>query len=221
MGDRMERLTPLSGVVFVALVFASAALNASDQDPSKKTAAQIAGHYRDHASQVQAAGYLAGLAAVTLLFFAGWIRELLDRARHDLWASVAHGALIALAGAAAISGTLDVTVGLFADDLSPAALSAVHAIAYNFFMPLTLAMGAFLLAAGIGIVRGAALPRWTGRVACLLGLLCLVPMVGFFGFVAGMIWLLGVSIAGAARSARPEGLLMVDARRAQPHSPAT
>jgi hypothetical protein len=213
MDEGAGRLAPLCGVLFVGLALASAVLNASDQDPAKKTAAQVAGHYRDHAAQTQAAGYLAGLAAVALLFFAAWMRELLARARHDLWASVAQGALIALAGAAAISGTLDVTVGLFADDLSPAALSAVHTIAYDFFMPLTLAMGAFLLAAGIGIARGAPLPRWTGRVGCVLGLICLVPTFGFFGFVAGMLWLLGVSIAGATRPVRGDELLR---RAAQP-----
>ena len=54
-------------------------------------------------------------------------------------------------------------------------------------------MGAFLLGAGIASIRGGVLSTWIGWAAVVIGVLAVTP-VGFFAFLAGLAWVLVVSI---------------------------
>jgi hypothetical protein len=57
----------------------------------------------------------------------------------------------------------------------------------------------FLFSTGISIVRHAALPKWLGWIAILLGVLGVTP-AGFLAFMGGGIWILVVSVMLALRT---------------------
>jgi hypothetical protein len=119
------------------------------------------------------------------------------------------GALLAAVGGLIFSG-LTFTLGDAADDLDPAAVQALHALNLDLFLPLAVGTGAFLIASGIAIVRGATLYPWLGWVGIVIGIAAVTP-IGFFAFLAMLAWVLVASIslamaAGAERAAPPGAL---------------
>src|SRR5215218_349461 len=63
----------------------------------------------------------------------------------------------------------------------------------EFFIPLTVGVGVFMIAAGIAILRGVALPRWLGWTGLVIGIAAVTPL-GFFAFLAMVAWVLAASV---------------------------
>ena len=78
--------------------------------------------------------------------------------------------------------------------LSPAAAQTLNFISQELFLPIL--GGAFVLAvcSGLAILRGAALPKWLGWVAIVLGIAALVPPASFPALFVFVIWSIVVSV---------------------------
>ena len=50
------------------------------------------------------------------------------------------------------------------------------------------------MSAGLAIIRGALLPVWLGWVALVLGIVALIPPIGFGAFIGFVVWSLVVGI---------------------------
>jgi hypothetical protein len=200
------RLVPLAGVATVVLVviaFIVGGETPSGDDPIGK----IVSFYRDNdTEQFLAAAFLVWGMAAFLLFASGLWRFLRNAETERRGASslVLVGAGVLAVGATLFAG-ITFTLGDFADDLQPQAIQALNALNSDLFPPLTLGVFAFLIGAGASMIATAALPRWVGWVAMVLGVAALTP-IGFFAFLALGLWILIVSALIFLRRATPTPL---------------
>ncbi len=196
--NRGNWAAPLCGVLFVVAAVVAFGLTGSGQDPAKKSAQEIASYYNDHDTKQAIGAVVIALAAVFLLFFAGWIRATLRAAGGEggILPSVSFGALVVIATGLGVAATIHLALAQRADDIDPVALSAINAIDYDFFLPFVIGMSTFLLSSGISAVRSGALPTWLAWAAIVLGVGALAGPVGFFAFLLGLLWILIVGILG-------------------------
>jgi hypothetical protein len=197
-------IAPLCGAIFVVLAVIAFAMTGDGQDPSKQSADQIVAYYQDHADANEFAAFILGWAGVFLLFFAGWLRQLLRNAEGEgSWLSnVAFGALVALIAAIGVGATIHLALVDYVDDVDPAVTATINTIDYDFFIPFAMGMAAFLISTGIVVTRTAVMPKWLGWIAIILGVVAVTP-AGFVGFLGGLAWILVVGLLGAARTRRP------------------
>jgi hypothetical protein len=188
-------IAPATGIVFIALVVVCVILLGEGPDATKKTAQEVADFYQDNEDEQIIGSFLVGLASVFFLFFAGSLRRLLREAEGPdgmLSAVSFAGATVFVAGAAVVA-TINLALADLADDLDPVALQAINGITWDFYIPFIVGMAPFFFASGLCAVRTAALPKWLGWVAIVLGVVIVTP-VGFFALLAGGVWILVVSI---------------------------
>jgi len=216
----MERdrgwIAPALGIVFFLLVLVGAILTGEGKDPAKDSAEEIAEYYSDNESQQLWGAFLVALGMVPFLFFAGYLRRILYRAEGGQgWLpTVAWGGAVVLAAGATVGASLNFALADYADELDPTAMQAINAIVYDFFWPFPIGMSLLLLATGLSALRSGVLPRWLAWIAVVAGVVCMLGPAGFFGFLAGVLWILVASIVLTAR-ARQGG------RQAPPRAPTT
>lgn len=204
---KKEWLVPLTGVAFVALLIAGFSVGGEPPDVDKPVR-EIIDHYRDNKDSVRIGAALAGLAALSLVFFGGYVRKVLSAAEGPggMLSAVALVGTAVMGVGIAIDATITLALAEAVDDVEPAAVQALQALWDNDFIPIALGSELFLVSTGISIVRHGALPKWLGWVAIALAIAGATP-VGFVGFIGGGIWILVVSVLLAlrARSARAGG----------------
>ena len=200
-----ERLAPLTGLVFVAIVvavFAGGGSTPSEHDSALKVAAFYGKHHDKH----MLLAFILALSIPFLLFFVSTLRYELRRAggtgqlanaafAGGVLASAGFGILafvhFALANAADSSKTIGTTQVLNVLDNSD-------------FIPMAAGVGMLVLASGLSAVRHGGVPRWLGWIGVVIGVLTFTP-AGFFAFLASGIWIAVASIllTLARRSAAP------------------
>jgi hypothetical protein len=200
-----ERLAPLTGVVFLAIVVAVFAIGGStpgDHD----TAQEVQSFYGQHHDKHMLLGFILALSIPFLLFFVSILRYELRRA----------GGTGQLANAAFAGGVLAaVGFGILAFvhlALADAANSAnticktqvLNVLDNNDYLPVAAGLGVLVFGAGLSTLRHGGLPRWLGWVGVVVGVVIFTP-AGFFGFLASGIWiaLAGILLTQARQSAAP------------------
>jgi hypothetical protein len=212
---------PLTGVAFVALVIVGAIVGGEPpgaDDPVQ----EIVSHYKDNKDSIEISAGLFVIGAALFVFFAGFTRKVLDREAggRSMLPTVALVGAGILATGAAIDSAISFAIAEAADDIEPTAVQALQALWDNDFFPLALGAALYLLATGLAIVRYGGLPAWLGWIAVLLGVIGFTP-VGFVAFIAGGLWIIGVSVLLAIRE-RKRGAGAPPADPAdQPESPVT
>ena len=212
------RFVPLLGALSVVLVVAGY-LVAGDTPDHHALGPGIREDY-DNETQHQIAAFLVALGAVPLLFFAGYFRAVLTRL-HPLGRLSPN---VALAGAAVAATGLAVQSLIHAalaeaaqtSEFSDQALQALNALDGWSFYPFAIGLSTFVLASGVALVRDrrffAPFVAWA---AVVLGVLALVPIVGFFAAVLSGIWVVIVSVMLFVRSEAVDRL-WDDAGQGQP-----
>jgi hypothetical protein len=193
--SRLERLAPLSGVLFIALIVA-AIIVFPDETPSVDDSLQkVVSFWRDHDSEAMVSGFLFALSAVPFLWFAGSLRGALRASEGGAGrlSAVSFAGAIVFAGAVAIGAGLQFAVADAAKDVRPVALQAMSAISSDFFFAFLVGAGTFMLANAVVILRHRALHVAFGWTALVIGIAALTP-AGFFAFLATLLWVLVASI---------------------------
>jgi hypothetical protein len=196
---------PLTGVAFVVCAIAGAIV--SGEPPGADGPVQeIVSHYEDNKDAVEFGALLFIIAAALFVFFAGFMSKLLDReaSGQSMLPTVAVVGSGIFATGAAIDATISFGLAEAVGDIDPTAVQALQALWDNDFMPLALGVAVFFLATGLGIVRYGGVPTWLGWIAVLLGVVALTP-VGFVAFMAGGLWIVGVSVLLAVRGRKIAG----------------
>ena len=197
------RFVPLLGVLAVVLVVVGF-LVAGDQLSHHAAGPEIRDAY-DNEPRHQIAAFLLALAAVPLLFFAGHFRAVLTRL-HPLGRLSAN---VALAGAVVAATGLTVQALVHAAlaeaantaEISDQALQSLNVLDSWGFYPLDVGLSTFVLASGVALVRGQDFfAPYLAWAAVALGLLGLVPIVGFFAAFVSGIWVVIISLTLFARS---------------------
>jgi hypothetical protein len=194
---------PLLGALFVVLV-AMGYLISGDTPSHHALGSEIREDY-DNEARHQVAAYLIALGAVPLLFFAGYFRAVL-KCRNP---SGRLSANVVLAGATVTATGLAVQSLIHAalaeaaqtSEFSDDALQALNALDGWSFYPFAIGLSVFLLASGAALLRGREVLgpplAWS---AIVLGVLVLVPVVGFVAAALAAIWIVIISVVLFVRS---------------------
>ncbi|MEO8692914.1 MAG: hypothetical protein ABI658_05320 [Acidimicrobiales bacterium] len=197
-------LVPLTGLLFLLLAIVGFAVGGQPKDAGHP-AQEIADHYIDNKGSIILGAAILGVAAVVLVFFAGYLRTVMYKAEGGggmLSSLVLAGASIMAVGVA-VDVSLLFAIAEAADDIEPTSVQTLQAFWDNDFMPMAVGLVIFLLSAGIAIARYGVLPKWLGWVAIVLAVAGITPL-GFFAFLAGGLWIGIVSVLLALRERRPD-----------------
>lgn len=196
------RFVALLGALFVVLVVVGFVV-AGDTPSHHALGPEIRDAY-DNETKHQIAAFLVALGAVPLLFFAGYFRAVLQRLHPDgrLSANVAVAGAVVAATGLAVQSLIHAALAEAAQtsEFSDQALQSLNVLDGWSFYPLAIGLSTLLLASGVALVRGrrffAPFLAWAGVV---LGVLTLVPIVGFFAAMLSGIWVVIISLMLFAR----------------------
>ena len=189
-----ERLAPLTGLVFVAIVvavFATGGSTPGDHDSAR----EVQSFYGQHHDKHMALAFIMAISIPFLLFFVSILRYELRRAggTGQLANAAFAGGVLAAAGfgilafvhlALADAGDSVKTIGT---------TQALNVLDNNDFLPMAAGMGVLVLASGLSTVRHGGLPKWLGWVGVVIGVAAFTP-AGFFAFLLSGIWVAIASI---------------------------
>jgi hypothetical protein len=189
-----ERLAPLTGVVFVAIVVAVFAIGGStpgDHD----TALKVQTFYGKHHDKHMLLAFILTFSIPFLLFFVSILRYELRRAggTGQLANAAFAGGVLAAAGFG-ILAVVHLALADAADSVKTIGTTQVlNVLDNNDFLPMAAGMGVLVLGAGLSAVRYGGLPKWLGWVGVVLGVAQFTP-AGFFAFLLSGVWILIASI---------------------------
>ncbi|MGA8363210.1 MAG: hypothetical protein WB709_01675 [Solirubrobacteraceae bacterium] len=204
MTDRWSRLAPLTGVLFGIIVVVAIVTGGGETPDANARPARVIAYYGTHRSEVEMSAILFALAFLVLLLFAGVLRSYLRRtpAAEGLGSLALAGAVLMAAGALIGTG---VEYGLAHQlhHLGPEVAQTLNFLDNELFLPVLAGAFVFGISSGLAILRGAALPKWLGWVAIVLGVVALIPPTGFFALLGFVIWTVIASILMYRRTGSP------------------
>ncbi len=212
-----NRLMPLSGIVFVALILASIFMGSTPG--TNASASTVLTYYQTHQSITSATALLIGLGVIFGLLFFGYLREYMRQDRATRWlASTAFGGALVFAAGGAISAGSYVALGDQPHVLNAAAAQTLNLIQSDLSNSFTQAgLAVFYLATGAAILRGKLLPAWLGWVSLVLGVLAATLILAFIAFIATAVWVIVVAVMLWAKTAH-EGTEQESAPRRQEYA---
>ncbi len=193
--DRIQRLLPLSGVLFTALMFAALYLTRGEADAGASQQTIFSYWHSHHGVQLISALILAPYGAVLILVFAAELRRTIRSYEADeaIYSPIILGGGIMVALGLAITGSLDAAVATSAHHNSHAAVYTLAQLQSYDWVPWIAGFAVMMLATGIAGLRTLALPKTLSWAALILGILFLTP-VGFFAIFALPVWTLATGI---------------------------
>jgi hypothetical protein len=200
-----ERIAPLTGLVFVAIVVAVFAIGGSTPG-EHDTAQEVQAFYGAHHDKHEILAFILAIATPLLLFFTSIFRHELRRqgGTGQLANAAFAGGVLAAVGFC-ILAFVHLALASAADSANTIGTTQVlNVLDGNDFIPMTAGMGVLVLAAGWSAVRHGGLPKWLAWVGVVIGVVVFTP-AGFIGFLASGLWVAVVSIllTRARQSAAP------------------
>ena len=199
IGAPTEWLAPLTGTAAVLLVIVARALIGSAPKPGDP-ALSVATFYAHHATKLTIAAFVFGLAAILLLFFAGWLQRLLREAegRRGCCPTSPSRARSCSRARRPLAATLQFTLADTADNISLDAVQALNALDYDLFILLAVGLSTLLIASGLSAVRNGVIPKWLRWAALVIGVGVYTP-VGLYFHGLGGLWIAVLGVWGARR----------------------
>jgi hypothetical protein len=193
MRDSLVRWTPLTGIVFVGLIVG--AFVAGGSTPNSDASAQkVVSYYEAHRSAQIASSILVVYSVVFGVFFYGVLRSYLrTRSAENGLVTVGFAGGMLFGAGAAVLASVNFAAADVPGKISPAAEQALNVGQNDLFFLLLAGIAVTMIANGLAIARSAALPRWLGWVAILIGIVAATP-IGWFSLLATMGWVLVVSV---------------------------
>jgi hypothetical protein len=187
-------LAPWTGVAAVAFIVASFVVS-GESPGTGDSGREVLRFYADNEGSQFTAAILLAYGAIMLIFFAGTFSALVRRT------DPGSGALsrLVLVGVAveaiglSIFASITFTLADTHDKIGPDAAQALNVLDQDLFLPLVIGLAVFMFSSAVAIFRNAALPRWLGWAAVVIGIAAVTPL-GFFGFLASGLWILAASI---------------------------
>jgi hypothetical protein len=206
----LARWASLGGVLYVVLFVIGTILLFDGAPSSDASPARVILYYQDggHRNKIMFGWLVAGLGIFFFLWFLASLRQAVRRVEGGdgfLTALTTIGGVIYAALAfAAIA--LNVGVRTMSDDtykhtVYPGLIHAANDASYVMHATGGAGAAAMIIAATLAFMRAGAIPKWSGWVGIVLGVLALASII-FFPQAAIGIWLLAVSIWLFVRSPR-------------------
>jgi hypothetical protein len=193
MSGRWGRWTSLTGAVFAVLIAVGVFAGSETPEPSAGPV-KVYAYYAAHISSIETS---AILFAISVLFIVIW-GAVLARYLRDSGGSrgaevlVVPGAVLFAVGALTIA-SIEYGTAHNLHYLSAETARTLNILTDIMFLPLIAGGFFFALGSGIAVVRGAALPKWLGWAAIVIGIAAIVPPASFPALLAFAIWSLIVS----------------------------
>jgi hypothetical protein len=197
----LARWAPLTGVVFAVLLFVGAMAGGNTPD-SDASATKAVTFFHSHHTGQQTSAYLIVYSIVFGLFFAAALRShLRARTEGDGLIALGFAGMIVLATSAGVITGIDLAAADVPGKIAPAAEQALNVLQNDVFYGMLVGTGVFMLANGLVIAANAAaaIPKWLGWVAVVLGVVGLTPL-GWITLIIGLpAWSLVVGVVMLVR----------------------
>jgi len=198
-GNRLARLTPLSGILFVAFMVAVISFEGEELSDTA-SAATVLDYWADRADTRLLVASLSAAALLFLVVFAACLRGVL-RGHESTEASasaVAFGGGVVAASGLSLSATLTLAASRAGDAGSAESAVTLNHLVQAAWLPITAGFAVMLLATGVGALRSGALPAVVSWIAVVLGVAFLTP-AGIFAFMITPVWIIAVSVIAYRR----------------------
>lgn len=193
MEGKIARFAPLAGVVFVALVIVSFAVEGDSPDIDD-TPESVVEFYADNETEVVTASGLASIGAAALVVFATSVRREMSRRNSEssLLATAALGGGLVAAAGIGTDSAIRFALAESAGDISPEATQALFAFWDGFFWPMALGFGVLILAVSLSGFETRVVPVWLAALGVIVGVALFTP-AGFIALMAFALWVLVMS----------------------------
>ncbi len=200
--DSREWLWPLTGIVFIVLLFVSFIVQGNPKDASHP-ANEIAQWYSDNKNSAEIGAFIGTVAALLLVFFGAYLKRVLEAAGGTVLPILVLIGTVIVGVGAAIDNMFVFVAAERVDDIPASGIQTIQAIYDNDFLPFILGIMVFLWSAGLSVLKSGGLPRWMGWLAIVFGVVSLAGPVSFFAVPGAGIWVLLASIILTMQARRP------------------
>ena len=206
----LARWAALGGVLYVVLFVIGTILLFDGAPDSDASPAKVIAYYRDsgHRDKIMFGWIAAGLGIFFFLWFLASLRQAVRRVEGGdgfLTALTTIGGVIyaslAFAAIALNAGVRTMSDDTYKHTVYPGLIHAANDASYVMHATGGAGAAAMIIAATLAFMRAGAIPKWSGWVGIVLGVLALASII-FFPQAAIGIWLLAVSIWLFVRSGR-------------------
>jgi hypothetical protein len=175
----------------------------------------------DHQAVVSISGFAAGLFCVTMLLFAGGLRQALRSGEpgESTYSSVAFAGGVSVALAVSLMGWVTLASTEAAHQGNAAVVTTLGFLSEFGWIPWVAGSAALFLATGLGGLRTATLPRPLGIATVVLGVLCFLGPTGIAVYFLTPVWLIVTGIVLRRRLAAASAAPRATARDAAPVAP--
>lgn len=190
----LSRWAPLASVPAAALIVVSFFSGGNSPSNNAKVS-QVVSFYTAHATGQKVSALMGAFGMVFFVFFAVALSGRVRARGAPGWLANA----VAAGAVAAMIGLLPLLAFGFilANDVKfmlPAATQALNVLDNDYFLPVVAGFIVFGIVAGLAVVVSKAPARWMGWVLVALGVVCAVPPISFFAFLAMFLWSLVAGI---------------------------
>lgn len=212
---RFERFLPLSGVLAGLCFLLSAVLTMKMPDAPKGDGHAYVQWLAQHQGLAMGSGFASGFFCLTMLLFAAGLRMALrsGESGESSYSSAAFAGALGVAVAVSMMGWVTLAATQAAADGSTAAVVSLGYLSSFGFIPWVASSGALFLAAGLGGLRTATLPKPLAIVTIVLGVGCLLGPTGIAVYFATPFWLIVTGVVLHRRLARAVTDLPVQTER--------
>jgi hypothetical protein len=185
---RWERFTPLAGILAVVLGIIGLLIASADAPDEDAPASEYLSYYQGETNSIIAGTFIWMLGVLFFIVFLGALRDRLHVAEGGAgrWTAVAYATGIATA-IFLISMQVPDFAGAFGDeDLEGSTGQTFAFLRWGFFFAAELTGALFLLATSLVLWTTRALPWWFAALGVLIGVLMLIPPIGWAGLVWGL-----------------------------------
>jgi hypothetical protein len=212
----LARWASLGGVLYVVLFVIGTILLFDGAPDSDASPAKVIAYYRDsgHRDKIMFGWIVAGLGIFFFLWFLASLRQAVRRVEGGdgfLTALTTIGGVVyaslAFAAIALNAGVRTMSDDTYKHTVYPGLIHAANDASYVMHATGGAGAAAMIIAATLAFMRAGAIPKWSGWVGIVLGVLALASII-FFPQAAIGIWLLAVSIWLFVRSPRDDAVAM-------------
>jgi hypothetical protein len=195
MTAHWSRLASLTGLAFTGLLVAAFVVSGSSPN-ADWSAERVVSWYTAHHDSQNATVYLLGYGALFALLFAATLRSYLRRRSNaDGLIALGFGGGIVFVLALALAAGVTAAAVDVPGKIDPSAMQALNVLANDlFFVSLLVGLASFAFGNGIAIAHSGVLPKWLGWLGIVIGVAAVIPLVGWFAFLAAIVWVGIVSI---------------------------
>ncbi|HYU39876.1 MAG TPA: hypothetical protein VEM59_08570 [Acidimicrobiia bacterium] len=200
---KWEQYGAAAGLLFVVLVVVSAFV-ASSPPAIDESAREVAKYFRDHDTAIRVGAFLAGLAALSFLWFLGslWSRLRRPEETRRLATITAGGGVVTIA--LVLSGfAIKSTIALRLRELGPLGARFFWTLSNVVIGMASFSIAVLVAATSIAALRTKVFPAWLGWVGVVLSLAWVVAGIGVasdngglftYGFVVFLVWLVWILV---------------------------